>query len=212
MAMPNFGSRKVFWSTIVGLLVLGGGSWAMWSGSGSAKSPTGLSAELSYASLQKQAADNLGKVFDTIRENVRREDLTDEQRRELRGNMRRVMRTALTQRVDEYWNADDAQRDAVLDRHIDDLQARMAEFQKRRDERQRERSADGSVGQESRPRRPQPTQEQRRQRSESRDPDETARAALYFNNLQARMGERGISMPGGGGRGGPGGGGRRGGP
>lgn len=56
-------------------------------------------------------------------------------------------------------------------------------------------------------RRGEPTQQQRKMRTESRDPDQQARRMAYFSAMQKRAQQRGIQMPmfGRGGPGGPGG-------
>ena len=52
------------------------------------------------------------------------------------------------------------------------------------------------------------TQQERKTRAESRNPDQAAQHMAYFSALRARATARGIQMPFGGGPGGGGGGGR----
>jgi hypothetical protein len=195
----------------VGSLVVVGGAWALLGGSTAEQSPSGLPAELSVASLKKTSKDP-SKMRESMRESFRRDDLTDEQRTELRGNMRQVWTSALNERVDEYYNAPEANREAMLDRHIDDMAERRKQWEARRREREAERK-DGESGENrQRPRFASASRQERQQRSESRNPDQSARAMVYFNNLRVRAAERGVEMPGrgpgrsGGGRGGRGGG------
>lgn len=201
MTMPDFSSPRA-WGTVAALiLAMGGGTWAWTSRSGS-ESPTGLPEELSVKALKAQILDP-GKMRETMREARERDDLTEEQRRELRGNMRRVWRQAMTDRVDEYLEADPKDQVAILDEQIDQFQEQMKAWEKRREEMQRERERGGESGQRPR-QRPQRTREQRKERSEARNPDDTARTMIYIAALQQRMAERGIQMPGGPGGGGPG--------
>lgn len=136
-----------------------------------------------------------------VRELFDRQDLTDEQRRELADNLREVGRSMMNDRFGEYFNAPADERQAVLDKHID-------EFQKMRKEMEARRKA----GQNEEGEKPDPrgflanrTRQERKAESESRSADEMARGMAYFTALRKRMGERGIEMPGPPGRGGPGG-------
>ena len=192
--MPNNRSKPFVVVIAVGSLAVVGGAWALFGGSTEAESPTGLPVELSVASLQKKVKDP-SQLRDTMRESFRRDDLTDEQRRELRGNMREVWTSALNERVDEYYDVPESKREAMLDRHIDEMAERMAEWEARRREREAERK-DGASEDRGRPRFASATRQERKQRSESRNPDQSARAMVYFNNLRARAADRGITMPG----------------
>ena len=201
MTMPDFGSPKA-WGTIAAvILAIGGGACALIRHSGN-ESPTGLPQELSVEALTAQVSDP-GKIRETMREVRESEDLTEEQRRELRGNMRQVWRQAMTDRVDEYLEADPKDQVAILDEQIDDFQKQMKAWEERREQMQRERERGGESGQRPR-QRPQQTREQRKERSEGRNPDDTARTMIYLSALQQRMADRGISMPRGRGGGGPG--------
>jgi hypothetical protein len=167
---------------------------------GQAARAAALPKELSVDSMKAQMSEP-GKLMQTMRDTLRREDLTDEQRRQAMQNSREVMRATMAQRVDEYFDAPEEDKTTVLDRHIDEFLARMAEWEKARSERP-------ELSEEERERMqntfPPPTQEQRKARSESIDPDRMARAMAYFSAVRSRMGERGIKMPSRpGGRGGP---------
>ncbi len=192
--MPNNRSKPFTVVIAVGSLAVVGGAWALFGGSTTAESPTGLPAELSVASLQKKAKDP-SQLRETMRESFRRDDLTDEQRRELRDNMREVWTSALNERVDEYYDAPESKREAMLDRHIDEMAERMAEWEARRREREVERKKDGAGEDRGRPRFASATRQERKLRSESRNPDQSARAMVYFNNLRARAADRGIDLP-----------------
>lgn len=210
--MLNFASPGKTALTLALVLLPIGGAVAWYRHDPDASKPSLLPKELSVESL-KAASDKPEKMMATMRDSFRRDDLTDEQRRELRRNMREVWRSRTTQRVNEYFSASSDEADAVLDRHLDELvssmQAMRAARQEREKVRKNEPSEAGRRG--GRGRMGSRSQQDRKESSESRNPDETARAMLYFNNLRARAADRGIQIPGrGGGRGGGGGGRRRG--
>ena len=187
-------------ATVAGLaLALGAISWAVAGRSASGAPKSTLPRELQVAALKAETADP-AKLRETVRGAFERADLTPEQRRELRGNMREVFVGAMTERVDAYFDAPEDQKTAVLDSQIDQFVAQMAEWRKRREGRE-ERLRDGGREGFS-----PPSQAERKERSESRNPDQTARNMAYFSAVRARMTERGLQPPGGG-RGGPGGGG-----
>jgi len=185
--------------------------WGVTRFTGPAKAASTLPPEFSVESLKAKAEDP-GAMMTTVREAMRRDDLTDEQRQELRQNMGQVWRETVQARVDEYFNAPPEEQTSVLDKHIDQLMAQMAEWEKRREEMERTREEDRQrVGQTF----GQASQQERKERSEARNPDSMARAMAYFGAVRNRMSERGIKMPqgfGGRGLGGPGGGGGRRGP
>jgi uncharacterized membrane protein len=191
------------------LLVVVGIGWALSGGTEDEPKST-LPEEWSVESLKAKVEEDPGKLREVF-EQRGSEDLTEEQRRELRQNLREVHRSTMDTRVDEYFAAAEEDRQATLDRHIDEFQERMKEWEQRRRERQERREQDGE-------RRGPPdwassqTREERKTESESRDPDDMARRMAYFSAVQERMTERGIETPWGrGGRGpgrGPGGPGR----
>ena len=176
-----------------------------------AKSESGLPDEFSVESLRAQAGDEpQGRA--AFRDLLRRDDLTDEQRRKALRNMRELRRGRMADRVNEYFDAAEEDKNVILDDHIAEFQRRMAEWEKRRndedrpseEEREAMRNLFGSRN-----------QAERKADSESRNPDESARSMAYRSAMRSRMNERGIQMPGrrgsGGRGGGPGGGGGRGG-
>ena len=171
---------------------------------GEAKSGSDLPEEFSVESLKARAGDERqGRA--AFRDLLRRDDLTDEQRREALRNMRELRRGTMADRVNEYFDAAEDDKNVVLDDHIDEFQRRMAE--RRNDEEwpsEEEREAMRNLFRSR-------NQSERKADSESRNPDESARSMAYFSALRNRMNERGIQMRGrGGGGGGPGGGGGRG--
>lgn len=146
-----------------------------------------------------------------LRELLRNPDLTDEDRRALYDKMREAREREMAARVDEFFTAvDDDARQAVLDRHIDEMQKQMAEREARRREAEAKSAAEKEKKQRGRDFNSMTTQE-KKERAESGNPDKRAKTMTYFEALRARMTARGIQPPrgpGGPGRGsgGPGGG------
>lgn len=212
MKTLGFGSPKTIGAAAAGVAIVTGAVWglASWSTGGQEKSI--VPNELSATVLAEQAKTDPRKLGETMRETFRRDDLTDEQRAEVRRNMRQAWTGVIDERVDEYFAAAPEDRDVLLDTQIDEWQERMKGWAERRKEREREREArdrqNGELGeqekadQERRRRwRGSQTRAQRKSRSESRDPDKSARRSAYFSAVQKRAKARGIEMSGPGGRG-----------
>jgi|GEM_PF-1941854 len=131
-------------------------------------------------------------------------ELTEEQRDQLRSNMRSVMEDRMRQREEEYLKLPPEDRTAYLDKIIDEMQQRMAE----RTTRPR-RDADTPRDPNAPPDANRPagrgrgfTPQRMRERIETADPAQRAVRAEFRKALQKRMEERGVSFgPGGGGRG-----------
>ena len=202
--MKRFGATtgQVVAMVSAGAIVSAVSLWALVGRSGSSdQDGSGLPENLSLAALTKQAENDPGAMRRTIRETMDREDLTDEQRRQARRNMRRVWQGRLDKNVEEYLAASEEEKQAVLDRQIDEFQERMAEWEKQREARRREREANGEEGRQDRRERGwggrgrSMTRDERKQRSESRDPDRMGRRMAYFSAMRKRMQERGVEMP-----------------
>ena len=206
MVRPS--NPKVTWLLIGGATcALGAGTWIMVGRDGAAAS-TGvpIPAEFSKEALQAKMAEGPGG-FGVMREAMEREDLTEEQRRQIGENARSVFRERMDATMAEYFNAQtEEDKNAVLDQQIDQFQNRPQPTEEQRKEwekRREERRAEGGA-------RPEPTQQERKERSESRNPDQTARQMAFFSAMRERATQRGITLPQGpggmgGGRGGFGG-------
>jgi hypothetical protein len=165
----------------------------------------------------KSLAGQPGALREHMRSLRDRDNLTDEQRRQIRENMRETFRSMMDERANEYFNAPDDKKDEVLDRHLDEFEQRRREWEA---ERARDRNgperppADGPPRDGARRRGPfNSTPAERKARSESRSPDQRAKHMAYHRALRKRAEERGINLPFGRGPGGgpPGQGGRPGG-
>ena len=145
-------------------------------------------------------------------------DANEDKRREIREQMGEAMQARMEAQVNEYFSLPDAQKTVYLDKIIDDMEARRAEFLARdandtngppdpnRFRRFGPRDPNSPRRQMTRQqfRRPEPSR--MRERSERISTDTRVKMAQFRRDLQSRMQERGIQGPGGrGGFGGPGG-------
>jgi len=208
MTLADLNTPRGWTGIAIGALLLGGSVWGVSALNRSPEPGVDLPPELTVEAIKASAA-NPGQAMGNMRAFRDREDLTDEQRRQARENMREVFQATMNERVNEYFSAPDDLKVVVLDQHIDSMEAwrKATEAQRKEMEKREEGQRDPARGFTPRSR------DDRKARSESQDPDQSAQRMAYFMALQSRMTERGIKMPWGGGRGGFGGsGGRRGGP
>jgi hypothetical protein len=198
--------RKVLILTACGLIVATGATWGIWAWSRTREAnPSKLPGEYSVEALQTQTR-NPAQAMETVNGLVQREDLTDEQRREAFENLRKVREARFEENIDEYFAAAPEERNAVLDRQIDEWQQFMKEMEKHRDdwrqarermrENQNENQNQSNESRRDRGRSRFRTREGRQAFSEGHDPDRTARRMSYFSAMRKRMSERGIEMPG----------------
>ncbi|MBI3834102.1 MAG: hypothetical protein HY287_07210 [Planctomycetes bacterium] len=209
-------NSTAFWVTIVtGTLVLGGGATALIVNSrnhAKAAKAVELPHDLTVEGITQNVV-NGGGGMRSFREAVDSESLTDAQRQQAYRNMRDVWRQQMDAHVKEFMNAKTPdEKYAVLDKHLDEMQARMKQWEQDRKEREKEQKADGAGGANGggpnggRGGFAGMSEQERKERSESANPDQRAEHMAYFSAVQARATERGIPMPGPGGGGGPGGG------
>lgn len=224
-------TSKIVALSLVGVLAAGAAVWGVvHSGEKKAEEPVlaAVPDEYSIDKLRAVSKEDPGKAFDQMRETMDRKDLTEEQRMQIGDNMRTVMEEQMQARMDEYYRAPEAEREAILDRQIDELQKFRKRMEERREKEEAERAAEGKQMTEEerqkerekrmeqwRKREATKSKAQRKQESESRNPNQMAQRFAYWGAMNKRMQARGIEPPrfgpGGGGPGGPGGGGRRGG-
>lgn len=155
-------------------------------------------------------------VIDKFRDQMRREDLTDEERRKLGESMRATWEAEMQKRVDEYFNADPAERDAILDKHIDEMEEFRKHMDDRRAKEEEEAKEEGKSEEEVeeerekerekwRDRMRSRSRDERKADSETRDPNQMAQRMAYFSAMRKQMEKRGVKMPFGPGGRGPGG-------
>lgn len=154
-----------------------------------------------------------------LMEKMRDETLTEEQRDRLRQNMREAFESRMDEAVNEYYAAKPEDREAIIDRHIDEMEKwRKAREDREREEQERAKASGKSEEEiekdrekereERRKNRANRSREERKSDSETRSPDSRARRMAYRDAMRKQMQARGIEPPrwGPGGRGGPGGG------
>lgn len=219
-------SPKTF--VIAGALIaaLGGGAWGVAYFAGGAKdaeaNTTALPEEYTVEKIKASATEDPAVVMERMRNFMDRTDLTDEQREQARKNMREAMEQIMQQRVDEYYAAKtDEEKNAVLDKHIDEFQKFAKAMEERRRQEEEKEAAEENDPEkkaerekrreEMRNRWANRSQAERKADSETRDPNKSAQRMAYFGAMMRRSAERGIQMPrfggpGGRGMGGPGGG------
>jgi hypothetical protein len=140
----------------------------------------------------------------------------EDKRREIREQIGEAMQARMEAQVNEYFSLPDAKKTVYLDKLIDDMQARRAEFLARdgngppdpnRFRRFGPRDPNSPQRQQARQQRfRQPNPSRMRERSERISADTRVKMAQFRRDLQSRMQERGMQVPGGrGGFGGPGG-------
>jgi TolA-binding protein len=125
-------NRKVLFTSLGILLVAGAVLGAVALGRSGHK--TTLPKDLAQAI--KTESNDPRKLMETVHEAMSRPGLTDDQRHEIFQNVRTVMEAQMDKRMDEYFAATtESQKQAILDRQIDEMQARMKEWQQRRAQR-----------------------------------------------------------------------------
>jgi hypothetical protein len=237
-ASGGFPTKKHAALIAAAVLILGAGVWGVTASRKPAKPVVTVPKELSVEALK---TEDPHKVFEKLHDTMRDGKLTDEQRHKVFENMREAMEARMDKRVDEWMQANAVQKQVMIDKDLDEMQARMKEWQQRRAEHQATQPSGGSGGRGfGRPgpgpgsgpgnqaagggggpgnqaggggggpggrggRQGGPSRQERKERFESRNPDQTAKRVAYFTAMQNRAQQRGIQMPFGGGPGGPGG-------
>ncbi len=192
------------------LALVAGAAWGVSAYLSHPRDPFGLPPELSAQNLKAESEDP-AKMMQAMRDLRQRTDLTEEQRREAMRRMFEERRAREEQRINEYFAAAEAQRQAILDRQIDEMQRQREEWERAREQWDREHPTTEPASRPARPDFTSLSRQEQKTRAESRDPDAMARNMAYRAALRARMEERGIQPPRGPwGGGGPGGGGFRG--
>lgn len=201
-------NSKTLLITCLSIAVLGAGAWGL---SAALSKPRPSETDL----LLAQAKEDPGKLMDKLRD----ENMSEEERDKLRRSMREGFESRMDEAVNEYFNAKPEDREAVLNKHIEE----MEKWRKRMEDRQREEeekaNAEGKSPEEIekerekrreewRKNREGRSQEERKADSETRDPNQRAQRMAYRSAMRKQMQARGIEPPrfgpGGGGRGGPG--------
>jgi hypothetical protein len=201
---------------VVGAMVLvSGAAWGLFS-SEESKGPK-VPENLTVESIKQKIVEDSGAAMRTVRETMENEELTDEERRAARRNIGRAWMELMDERITEYENAGtEEEKNAVLDRQIDEFIENMKKMRESREERRKQRETERKENgqedmtdaeraerrQERMKQRMGATKGERKARSESRSAESMARRANYFKSMRQRAEQRGIEMPRYGGRGG----------
>ena len=109
MTMPNFHTPRTWIITSLCAVAVGGSAWAVFRGPSAKAGGVAIPRELSVESLKAKAQEP-DQLRETIRDTMRRDDLTDEQRRQIGENMRAVWEGEMQERVDEYFAAPEEEK------------------------------------------------------------------------------------------------------
>ena len=121
-----------------------------------------------------------------------RGELTDEQRQQLRRNVRPLFEKMMQKRMDEYFALPPEQRTAEMEKMID----RMMAWQRQRGEGQPPRDGQaGAPGEGQRRGGRAPSLERIKQRIENTPPEDRAKWMEFIKDLRKRMEQRGIEFP-----------------
>lgn len=191
----------------LGVLVAGVGVWGLvvvMSLPHEIPLPPGLSAAELQADWDKPAV-----VLERVRLAMQQPDLTLPQRRQLEVNLLRARAIQLNQQVEEYAAAPQAEREAILDRHLDAMHERFKETQRQQQAyRQWQASVGGgsvsyqgagalaasTEGGAGSPVTASSRRQLKKTCSESRDPDKMAQWLDYAAALRKRADDRGLGM------------------
>lgn len=177
---------------MLGILLLGGTFWGLRpSKDGDDEVPE----EFSVAKIRREM-DEPGGTDRLFKSDVY-EQLTDEQQKQVARNKEEAFYQQFLARVDAYFAADESEREALLDAHLDEMEAegkwKQVKNEKKsgkyqtRSESAKKKLAKGrasGVGESVL------TREQRRAKSESINPDEMARMWAYKQALERRALDR----------------------
>lgn len=198
-------TTKTTWIALAGAgaLTIGVGAWAVSAYLGSTGDSTpAVPEDFKKENIVALAKEDPGQVWQKVREASERIDLTEAQKEQIRENAREVFEAEMQARMDEYFQAPPEQKDQILDKHIDEFERRRQEWEKRRQEEEAQAANDPAKAQEREQRREQwrermrnMSQAERKERSESRDPNQRAQRMAYFTAMRARMEARGMQPP-----------------
>lgn len=137
MSTAKLRNWKVWVPALVVPMLLGGTVWAVAAHRRAQGQKDILPKELSAEALK--AETNPGKIFEKIHNAAHQGNFTEEQRQQLRDNARSVVEARIDQRMNTYFAAKtDDEKNAILDRDIEDFQKFTKQMQERRAQWQRE--------------------------------------------------------------------------
>lgn len=149
----------------------------------------GASARLRDEALSALKSAPLEDVFNRLRSS----DLSEEERARLEDNLRELMMAEMNKRIDEYEQAPDDQKDAILDRHLDEMVKFREEMEAYR-EKYKDDPDYQAYRAKQRERQASPSKEERKKRMEGMNPDRMAQMMRYWPKMMARAKERGVDF------------------
>ena len=180
-------SKPVLMGAVFALLLLVGVCWAAFGGYfTSAEEQLVDDSPYSVAALKESDPGDIMKK-------MRSDELTDEERDELRHNVRQVWRDRMDEAMTEYFTAPEDEKVAILDRQIDKWMAMRKRMEEMREEdppteeeeqRWRERMRSRTF----------PDYAERKERYESGQSEDRSRMMTYMMAAQQRAEARGLDM------------------
>ncbi|MCP4247730.1 MAG: hypothetical protein GY778_11835 [bacterium] len=170
------------------LIAAGGAAWVLLDEPAKEDEGTRVPAAFTAQNI-KQKINQPGEMTRLFSSTQFRE-LTDEERRQVGQNKAKAYWQMFEDRVDAYFAADEREREAMLDRHLDELTAQKAQ------KAQKGKVDKPQQGQHPKGRKPPMSKQDRKAKSESANPDQMARMAAYKTALVSRARARGINLGG----------------
>lgn len=181
-------STRIWILISAGLVAAGGAAWSLWDG---VSKEEGVAVPEAFSVESMKANMNKPENMTVRRLSSKYQELTDEQRRQVRQNKDQAFREIVQDHVDEYFAAGDEDRDAIMDRHLEEIMEQWE--QKKSDaEDQQPESRKGASQVWSR--------QERKEKSESADPDRMAQWGAYKTAMMKRAQARGMVWSGQGGK------------
>ena len=148
--------------------------------------------DLRNRTLQAMKETPLEEVLDRIRS----PELSDQDRDNLEANLKDLMMEDMNNKIDEYTEAPEEQKEEILDRHIDEMQDFWAEMKA-----YHEKHKDDADYQAEREKRQaahkRPSKQDRKNWMEGSSPDRMVRMFKYWGKMKERATARGIDFGGG---------------
>ncbi len=171
-----------------GLLVASGAAWFVWGGSAASGVPVPEAFTVENFKKEFDKPESMKQAFEA----GRYEELTEEQQRQVRENKGKAYEAMWQAKVDEWLAADEADRDAILDRHIEAFEAEADRYDKPKKSQPKKPDPKKS----DKGKKPSMSRQERQAKSESANPDEMAQMMAYKTAWMRRAQARGAKRPG----------------
>lgn len=171
-----------------GLIVAGGAAWTIWKVPAKEEQDVPVPVAFDEESIRQKF--NKPEEITKLYSSAQYEALTDEQRRQVDRNKARAYSQMVQDRVDEYFEAGDADREAILDRHLDEFTGQMDRHKKTGEAEEQPWPQTRKLPKNTLSR------QERKAKSELANPDRMARLMAYKMAIIKRAQARGIDLPG----------------